>query len=220
MSTDLLLDSPLPEGAPELTSLGKRLEILRIERGISKQHLARFAGTSRQQLWRVMTGKSELTSSLKERLAGALSVDPSVLSAASIAPPSQTYALAATVTSSLPGAAIDASAAPTIHGYLSDPAHLAATLRTLPEGDAGRPDRHSQGLPTHPRAGTDALRVHRPERQWTPRTRESWIPRSTPPASGTTLQMDSGGRRIFRRAGIRAFCSSDAVPGWTPTRRS
>ena len=138
MSTDLLLDSPLPEGAPELTSLGKRLEILRIERGISKQHLARFAGTSRQQLWRVMTGKSELTSSLKERLAGALSVDPSVLSAASIAPPSQTYALAATVTSLLPGAAIDASAAPTIHGYLSDPAHLAATLRTLPEGDAGR----------------------------------------------------------------------------------
>ena len=76
MSTEMLLDSALPEGAPELTSLGKRLEILRIERGISKQHLARYAGTSRQQLWRVMTGKSELTSSLKERLAGALSVDP------------------------------------------------------------------------------------------------------------------------------------------------
>ena len=80
MSTEMLLDSSLPEGAPELTSLGKRLEILRIERGISKQHLARYAGTSRQQLWRVMTGKSELTSSLKERLAGALSVDPAMLS--------------------------------------------------------------------------------------------------------------------------------------------
>src|SRR4030095_4337334 len=82
MSTEMLLDSDLPEGAPELTSLGKRLEILRIERGISKQRLARHAGTSRQQLWRVMTGKSELTSSLKERLAGALSVDPSMLTAA------------------------------------------------------------------------------------------------------------------------------------------
>ena len=83
MSTQALLESTLPEGVPELTMLGKRLEILRIERGISKQHLARYAGTSRQQLWRVMTGKSELTSSLKERLAGALSVDPSLLSNAS-----------------------------------------------------------------------------------------------------------------------------------------
>jgi len=80
MSTEILFDSTIPEGAPELTALGKRLEFLRIERGISKQHLARHAGTSRQQLWRVMTGKSELTSSLKERLAGALSVDPSELS--------------------------------------------------------------------------------------------------------------------------------------------
>ena len=83
MSTEVLLESSLPEGAPELTALGKRLEILRIERGISKQHLARHAGTSRQQLWRVMTGKSELTSSLKERLAGALSVEPVLLSTAS-----------------------------------------------------------------------------------------------------------------------------------------
>src|SRR5829696_1151143 len=97
MSTETLLDSALPEGAPELTSLGKRLEILRIERGISKQHLARHAGTSRQQLWRVMTGKSELTSSLKERLASALSVDPAVLSAAASQPHSQTFALTATV---------------------------------------------------------------------------------------------------------------------------
>src|SRR6185295_613789 len=80
MSTQALLESTLPEGVPELTTLGKRLEILRIERGISKQHLALYAGTSRQQLWRVMTGKSKLTSSLKARLAGALSVDPSLLS--------------------------------------------------------------------------------------------------------------------------------------------
>src|SRR5512132_2375607 len=79
MSTEALLDSTLPEGAPELTALGKRLEILRIERGVSKQRLARHAGTSRQQLWRVMTGKSELTSSLRDRLAAALAVEAGVL---------------------------------------------------------------------------------------------------------------------------------------------
>src|SRR5829696_7615979 len=97
MSTETLLDSALPEGAPELTSLGKRLEILRIERGISKQHLARYAGTSRQQLWRVMTGKSELTTSLRERLAGALSVDPSILSVASGTAHSHTFGLASSM---------------------------------------------------------------------------------------------------------------------------
>ena len=74
MSTEVMRDSVLAEGVPELTRLGKRLEILRIERGVSKQRLARHAGTSRQQLWRVMTGKSELTSSLRERLASALEV--------------------------------------------------------------------------------------------------------------------------------------------------
>jgi hypothetical protein len=58
MSTEVLRDSTLPEGAPELTVLGKRLEILRIERGISKQHLALHAGTSLQQHWRVKTGKT------------------------------------------------------------------------------------------------------------------------------------------------------------------
>src|SRR5437762_13807085 len=76
MSTDVLPEFSAGEGVPELTALGKRLEILRIERGISKQRLARHAGTSRQQLWRVMTGKSELTSSLRERLAFALAVEP------------------------------------------------------------------------------------------------------------------------------------------------
>ena len=127
------LEISLPEGAPELTSLGKRLEILRIERGLSKQFLARHAGTSRQQLWRVMTGKSELTSSLKERLAGALSVDPSMLSSTSATSTSQTFGLTASVTS-----ALVSPAAPTIVDYLADASHLTATLRTLPEGDAGR----------------------------------------------------------------------------------
>jgi transcriptional regulator with XRE-family HTH domain len=136
MSTQALLDSALSEGVPELTILGKRLEILRIERGISKQHLARYAGTSRQQLWRVMTGKSELTSSLKERLAGALSVDPSLLSNAGQTN-THTFALASTIGIGAPDATGDRGV-PTIDEYLEDPQLLATTLRTLPTGDSGR----------------------------------------------------------------------------------
>ena len=136
MSTQALLDSTLPEGVPELTTLGKRLEILRIERGISKQHLARYAGTSRQQLWRVMTGKSELTSSLRDRLAGALSVEPGFLTSAHLAGESRTYSIAAT---SPAGSALASPAeAPSISLYLAEPTHLVTTLRTLPAGDAGR----------------------------------------------------------------------------------
>ena len=137
MSTDFARDSALPEGAPELTSLGKRLEILRIERGISKQRLARHAGTSRQQLWRVMTGKSELTSSLKERLAGALSVDPSLLTAAAGTSRSQTFGLVGNVSSPF-STPTGEPRIPGVAAYLSDSAHLSATLRTLPSGDAGR----------------------------------------------------------------------------------
>src|SRR5688572_20726786 len=137
MSTEMLRDSTLPEGAPELTSLGKRLEILRIERGISKQRLARHAGTSRQQLWRVMTGKSELTSSLRERLAGALSVDPSLLSASAGASRSQTFGLVATVASPFTAPTAE-TALPSIAEYLGDSSRLGATLRTLPTGDGGR----------------------------------------------------------------------------------
>src|SRR4030095_9568806 len=118
MSTEMLLDSDLPEGAPELTSLGKRLEILRIERGISKQRLARHPCTSRQQSWRVMTGKSELTSSLKERLAGALSVDPSLLSNAGQTN-THTFALASTIGFGAPDATGD-HGVPTIDEYLAD----------------------------------------------------------------------------------------------------
>lgn len=137
MSTEVLIESDLPEGAPELTSLGKRLEILRIERGISKQRLARHAGTSRQQLWRVMTGKSELTTSLRERLAGALSVEPSYLSSSLALPSSQTFSLAATVGGAT-GPATRTMGVPSISEFLTDSAHLIATLRTLPAGDEGR----------------------------------------------------------------------------------
>src|SRR5678810_1001257 len=70
-------------GVPELTALGKRIEMLRLDRRLSKGVLAQRAGTSRQQLWRVMTGKSELTSSLCARLADVLETDSRLLRDAS-----------------------------------------------------------------------------------------------------------------------------------------
>ncbi len=132
MSTEAVVDSPVSDGAPELTALGKRLEILRIERGVSKQHLARHAGTSRQQLWRVMTGKSELTSSLCERLASALAVQPTDLARSG---GSSGFAL---LPSSLVTSAIHVPSSPTAADYLADATFLAASLRTLPSGDSGR----------------------------------------------------------------------------------
>ena len=122
------------DGAPELTRLGKHLEILRIERGVSKQRLARHAGTSRQQLWRVMTGKSELTSALCDRLATALSVESSSLRNQGIAGATPSVRISAQTLSmtSLP------AAPPPVSTYLADVHHLEATLMTLPSGDGGR----------------------------------------------------------------------------------
>ena len=117
-------------GFPELTPLGKHIEVLRIGRGLSKQYLARFAGTSRQQLWRVMTGKSDLTDALRQRLAHALQVETSELSAAanpavSVSPKSFTGRGAPSIGISL-------------ETYLAAPALAERTLRTLPNGEVGR----------------------------------------------------------------------------------
>jgi transcriptional regulator with XRE-family HTH domain len=79
MSTDSEDNELIPSGVPELTALGTRIELLRLERRMSKRVLAQRAGTSRQQLWRVMTGKSELTSSLCARLADVLETDSRLL---------------------------------------------------------------------------------------------------------------------------------------------
>jgi len=116
-------------GAPELTALGKRLELLRIERGFSKQLLARLAGTSRQQLWRVMTGKSELTSGLCQRLAEVLQVDARVL---------RDWCGNENMRFYPDGRAADPAPVPSLEAYVSDTDTLLATLRTLPGGDAGR----------------------------------------------------------------------------------
>jgi transcriptional regulator with XRE-family HTH domain len=134
MSTEVLPENELAEGVSELTALGKRLEILRIERGVSKQRLARHAGTSRQQLWRVMTGKSELTSSLRERLAAALAVEPASLATSGSI--TQGSAVATTLFTSSSTSVPFTQA--TVSDYLTDAAHVVATLRTLPSGDGGR----------------------------------------------------------------------------------
>jgi transcriptional regulator with XRE-family HTH domain len=116
-------------GFPELTQLGKQLEVLRIGRGVSKQHLARFAGTSRQQLWRVMTGKSELTETLRLRLAQVLGVSSTALAGDKSDGASALIGdlRVMTFVTSL-----------SLEGYLAAPEHIARTLSTLPNGDAGR----------------------------------------------------------------------------------
>src|SRR5215211_629975 len=113
-------------GFPELTPLGKRIEMLRIERGLSKQFLARFAGTSRQQLWRVMTGKSELTGSLKTRLAEALQVAP------------LDFELGGPKTASTSNRALTSATDTRVMAYIADPDAIVRTLITMPAGDEGR----------------------------------------------------------------------------------
>ena len=124
-------DAELP-GFPELTPLGKQIEVLRIGRGMSKQHLAHFAGTSRQQLWRVMTGKSELTDALRQRLAEALRVNGSALSGDG--PAATTAGSAGSADTGIAARAIGVS----LETYVSTPELAERTLRSLPNGDVGR----------------------------------------------------------------------------------
>ena len=136
MSTGRPKADPESAGFPELTSLGKRIEVLRIGRSLSKQRLARFAGTSRQQLWRVMTGKSELTDALRQRLALALQVDSAVLAGSGAS-------VTATSTAPVSGTSTEGAVAArgigvSLDTYLSTPQLAERTLRTLPNGDVGR----------------------------------------------------------------------------------
>ena len=133
-------------GIPELTALGRQLEMLRLDRGLSKQGLARHAGTSRQQLWRVMTGKSELTSSLCQRLAEVLGIDartlrnPEAFARAVIDAAERTKDEPGTPTQRLAHhrGPWNGAAAPGIADYLADPGNVVRTLATYPGGDEGR----------------------------------------------------------------------------------
>src|SRR5215208_3465501 len=115
----------------ELTPLGKAIELMRIERGLAKQQLARAAGISRQQLWRVMTGKSELTNSLAARLAAALGGDPRVVSARRRSADENIWLYPA-------GPATGPARRLDFESFASSPHEIERTLRTLPSGDPGR----------------------------------------------------------------------------------
>jgi transcriptional regulator with XRE-family HTH domain len=146
----------LPLGFPELTELGKRIEMLRIERGISKQHLARYAGTSRQQLWRVMTGKSDMSLALRSRLADVLRVEslqhekPRTTSVSvAIATPVVVGHQTTTVSSRVREASVRRIATHTesvamtstpsdLRAYLTDASHIARTFASMPMGEHGR----------------------------------------------------------------------------------
>ena len=132
MSTQSAEQDPEEGGFPELTPLGKRIELLRIDRGLSKQRLARQAATSRQQLWRVMSGKSELTSSLCLRLADVLRIDPRLLrDGHADGPLALTGAVAAPPEPPALRPPFDLAT------YVADSALLRRTLATLPSGSAG-----------------------------------------------------------------------------------
>jgi transcriptional regulator with XRE-family HTH domain len=148
--------SVLPLGFPELTELGKRIEVLRIERGISKQHLARYAGTSRQQLWRVMTGKSEMSLALRARLADVLHVgslqndNPRTASASSafmapIVVEHQTSSVSSRVretsvrrTATQTESVAMNSTPSDLRAYLADVSRIARTFASMPTGEHGR----------------------------------------------------------------------------------
>jgi len=132
------MDVPQTEvvaGFPELTDLGKRLEMFRIGRGLSKQQLAKSAGTSRQQLWRVMTGKSELTAPLKLRLADVLHVSAHELEQGTTGALTRSVASGGTTR---PRPMLTKSGARTLREFLDSPPAIARTLATLPDGRDGR----------------------------------------------------------------------------------
>jgi len=119
-------NTPITPGVPGFTELGKRIEMLRIERGLPKQHLARRVGTSRQQLWRVMTGKSDLTPALRTRLAEVLNVTALELEGGDVP------------TRSTATTGLAKGAGSTIADYLSSLSSVTQTLATMPTGDQGR----------------------------------------------------------------------------------
>jgi transcriptional regulator with XRE-family HTH domain len=124
--------------------------MLRLDRRLSKGVLAQRAGTSRQQLWRVMTGKSELTSSLCARLSEVLEIDSrSLLEVAArdlheqplpaalaqrLTPGRVSYQLHTTPE----GSSLARVLCQTLEEYVAEPDGLARTFETLPTTDDGR----------------------------------------------------------------------------------
>ena len=132
MSTDQDDEDFSPVGVPELNALGHKIERLRLERRMSKRILASRAGTSRQQLWRVMTGKSELTSSLCSRLSEVLEVDSRTLR-------DVTFATSLSTAGTAGSTAIPIGPpCETLEEYINRPDGLVRTFETFPATADGR----------------------------------------------------------------------------------
>jgi transcriptional regulator with XRE-family HTH domain len=118
-----------------------------MDRRMSKRVLAQRAGTSRQQLWRVMTGKSELTSSLCIRLSEVLETDSRLLRDVR-QPSADSNSGSAVSAEKLPSVvvatgAIDRDAlldgfCETLEEYVSSTSGLQRTFSTLPNTNDGR----------------------------------------------------------------------------------
>src|SRR5919202_141718 len=137
MSTeqDILAPPASVEPLVELTAMGKQIEMLRIQRGLSKQHLARYAGTSRQQLWRGPTREAGRTSALRHRLAEVLHVDANALGAILSSPSNSLTTsdhLASVVANQVDPTSADFAT------FVADPRRLRLTLRLLPSGPTGQ----------------------------------------------------------------------------------
>ena len=150
MSTETEEPELSAPGVPELTTLGKRIEMLRLDRRLSKRVLAQRAGTSRQQLWRVMTGKSELTSSLCARLSEVLEIDCRELRDATVTNSAEDGRVPRAIAERLTPARVSYELLASLEGsasrrfsdaldeYVARPDGLARTLETMPSTDDGR----------------------------------------------------------------------------------
>jgi hypothetical protein len=113
----------------ELSEAGRIIDAHRTRRRLTKGALARSVGISRQQLWRVMTGKSALVPSLRDRLVRVLGAEE--LATTSMIP-------ARPANESTVGSGRDPRSSSELMRYLRDPAAIARTLDTLPGGSEGR----------------------------------------------------------------------------------
>jgi transcriptional regulator with XRE-family HTH domain len=141
MSTDKELSNIEAPGFPEFGELGHIIENRRIARRLTKRALAHYIGISRQQLWRIMTGKSELTPVLQARLAEILDMDARALAAAGNGAPGHAGEdgagpAAGAGTPRRPSLEVDEHLS--FADYIADRDAIVRTFRTLPMSAEGR----------------------------------------------------------------------------------
>ena len=131
MSTEGDLSNIEAPGFPEFVELGRIIENRRIARRLTKRALAHYIGISRQQLWRIMTGKSELTPVLQARLAEILDVNPRSLTGVSSRQDGDGDGRVVR-------ALLDGDAQLSFADYIADREAIERTFRTLPTSAEGR----------------------------------------------------------------------------------